>query len=51
MTQATQLIIQEEGLAALWKGHVPAQVLSVLYGVVQVSCTTTCVMSEIDEFV
>lgn len=35
MTQATKLIIQEEGFAALWKGHVPAQVLSVLYGVVQ----------------
>lgn len=35
MTQATQLIIQEEGFLALWKGHVPAQVLSVMYGVVQ----------------
>lgn len=33
--QAFKLIIKEEGFTALWKGHVPAQVLSVVYGYVQ----------------
>ncbi|XP_063920061.1 mitochondrial thiamine pyrophosphate carrier-like isoform X1 [Zophobas morio] len=32
---ATKLIIQEEGVKALWKGHIPAQFLSVSYGTVQ----------------
>ena len=34
--QGFKTIHQEEGLAALWKGHVSAQALSVFYGIVQV---------------
>lgn len=33
--QALKLIYKEEGFSSLWKGHVPAQVLSVVYGYVQ----------------
>ncbi|XP_076634974.1 mitochondrial thiamine pyrophosphate carrier [Colletes latitarsis] len=49
LPQAFFLIFKEEGLFALWKGHVPAQLLSIVYGMNQFSSYNVFVR-ELDNF-
>ena len=39
MKKVLIVLPREEGLAALWKGHLPAQALSVTYGFARYTCT------------
>ncbi|OZC10600.1 hypothetical protein X798_02349 [Onchocerca flexuosa] len=45
IVQACSRIYKDEGLMAFWKGHIPAQGLSVVYGVVQFS-TFECLTGQ-----
>lgn len=42
MKQAMKCMVKEEGLRALWKGHVPAQILSIGFGIVEAKQLYCC---------